>query len=410
MKALLVLAFSLFTCVAFTADTPPTIQWKCGKPYADGFVVTKQTGDGGYILAGDIYDARDHADFNILRLDANGGLLWQKTGGAYEVRYDDYVADITPVSGGGFVAFIESASGLASLDPNKTDGSFGNDDCWVIRLDADGNTLWDHTFGASGADHPVQIEQLPDNGYAFTAYFFDGTGGNRSSTNYGLVDWWFVRLDASGNKVFERSFGGTGEDSLTKFIRTSDGGFLLVGQSASPVSGNKTSPQYGQGDIWVVRLDGNGTKLWDWSYGGTEQDWAADVWETNGYFIVSGNSYSGSGGNKTNAAAGGWLFGLDQNGTKLWERAVAENECANAVEYPLLPRLDAARQSAANINNIGFQFALTGFPNLTYVIERSSDLTVWQPFKTNTLINSRVEIIDASATGLPRAFYRARAF
>jgi hypothetical protein len=184
---------------------------------------------------------------------------------------------------------------------------------------------------------------------------------------------------------------------------------LLVGQSESPVSGNKTSPHYGQVDVWVVRLDANGATLWDRTFGGTELDWASDAWEANGYFIVAANSYSGISGNKTIAATGGWLLGLDRDGTKLWERAVAENECANSVENPLLPRLEAGRQTAADINTTGFRFALTGFPNTSYAIERSMDLIHWQALITNTVIDSKVGIIDDSTAGLPRAFYRARA-
>src|SRR5205085_6253869 len=73
-------------------------------------------------------------------------------------------------------------------------------------------------------------------------------------------------------KQWERVFGGTSNDTLYAAQQTSDGGFVLGGLSASPISGNKSATNFGGSDFWVVRLNSSGAKLWDASYGGTNDE------------------------------------------------------------------------------------------------------------------------------------------
>src|SRR5262249_17728957 len=149
----------------------------------------------------------------------------------------------------------------------------------VIRFDPNGNILWDRIFGSARDEEPVQIKETAEGGFGIFARFYDGPAAEGSVTNYGHGDWLFIRLDANGTKLWEESFGGSAYDLPGSFEITSDGGFILVGSSQSPASGNKTSPGYGSGDplwgtadVWVVRLGANGTKLWDRSFGGAAQE------------------------------------------------------------------------------------------------------------------------------------------
>src|SRR4029077_12247413 len=140
------------------------------------------------------------------------------------------------------------------------------------RLDANGNKLWDRSFGGASFDNIKSLKQSDDGGFILSGYSNSDAGGNKDSPKFVLYDGWVVRLDANGNKLWDQSFGGTGYDDLLSVQQTGDGGFMLGGSSSSGVEGNKTSPQFGGGDGWLVRLDANGSKRWDQSFGGTNID------------------------------------------------------------------------------------------------------------------------------------------
>src|SRR3989442_3902953 len=126
---------------------------------------------------------------------------------------------------------------------------------------------WQRTYGGSGFEAGSAILQMKDGGYILGSTSSSSPSGNKTSPNYGSNDFWVVRLNRSGEKVWEKTFGGIGNDYLAALRQTSDGGFILGGRSDSPPSGNKTSPNYGSSDFWIVRLSTSGEKLWEESFG-----------------------------------------------------------------------------------------------------------------------------------------------
>ena len=124
---------------------------------------------------------------------------------------------------------------------------------------------------------------------------------------------------------WQRGFGGTNTDILAGLHLTSDGRYLLAGSSYSGATGNKTSTNSGDYDGWIIGLDANGNKLWDWSYGGTNTDTLRTVRQTtNGEVLVAGISFSKASGSKTSTNYGssdGWLIRFNTNGTKLRDQA-----------------------------------------------------------------------------------------
>jgi hypothetical protein len=325
MKCLLLFIFSVLLTKA--AVGPPGIEWHWSGHRVN---VARQTSDGGYILGGGVTEVHDNINYWVVRLSTNGTFLWQTKGMRLGDDFEDPVQDLQQTSDGGFIALVETDPAIAG---------FGNEDCQVTRLNASGGVLWNQIYGANAQDMPVQIRQMPDGGFVFGANFTQGTNGNRTSTNYGNLDWWFVRLDTNGNKVAERSFGGIGSDVFKAMTLTADGGFALVGYSSSSSNGNKTSFSYGSDDFWIVRLNANGDKLWDRSFGGDARDRALSVWETNGVLVVGGVSQSLATGNKTNATKGTWIIGVDANGNKLWERALVDTNSYPPIAIPPQPAL-----------------------------------------------------------------------
>lgn len=164
--------------------------------------------DGGVVAAG-ATNSRGAGDFDgwVFRLDPRGEVLWDKTfGGARKDRIDA----VRALPDGGFVVSGETES--------AGDGPF---DGWVIRFDAGGNVLWERTYGGAGRDEARFIDALSDGGFA--------VAGLTTSRGAGDEDAWIVRLDAAGEVVWEATVGGAALDRALELRETADGGIVAVG-------------------------------------------------------------------------------------------------------------------------------------------------------------------------------------
>ncbi len=307
---------------------PPAIEWqRCygTATFHERLTTMVQTGDGGYLLGGVSTDLDDgYLDWYVVRLDAAGQQVWARTfGGSAE----DELTSLAQTLDGGFIL---GGSSYSPADGNKTSPFLGGlGDCWVVRLDADGNKLWEHSYGGNGRDQLWVIRPTPDGGFIFGGASTSTNGMKQSAYRGGFEDGWIVRLDAVGNLFWEQSYGGTGEDSIQDLQPTLDGGFIAVAYSDSPANELKSSSGYGDLDFWILRLDAGGQRLWDRIYGGTSRDFpAAVVVMPDGGYAVAGGTWSGADGNKLTTNHAGfpnivssdyWLLRLDASGQRLWE-------------------------------------------------------------------------------------------
>ncbi len=154
---------------------------------------------------------------------------------------------------------------------------------------------WDNTIDSFGYDRAMSIIQTTDGGYLVLGVS-NGANGDKSEGSIGdSADLWLIKLDQSGNIVWDHTIGGTHNDtSWGNMIQTSDGGYLIGGESFSSISGDKSENSRGNSDCWIVKLDSSGEVLWDKTYGGNKRDGVAHLVESpdGGYLIVA---YSESG-------------------------------------------------------------------------------------------------------------------
>ena len=208
-----------------------------------------------------------------------------------------------------------SQSGISG---DKTQTSQGSSDYWVIKIDANGNKLWDKTFGGSAHDYVQDAIVTEDQGYLLYGYSSSGQTGDKSEISRGSYDYWIVKIDANGNKLWDKSFGGLQPDYAASVTSTSEGGFLLLGESDSEVSGEKSQASKGSRDYWVVKIDANGNKIWDKVYGGIGDESAAKLVKAfGGGFILAGHSDSGITGDKSEISRGSadyWVVKIDADG------------------------------------------------------------------------------------------------
>jgi uncharacterized delta-60 repeat protein len=278
----------------------------------------QQTVGEGYVALGradskdgDVSENHGDWDFWVVKLEPSGDLEWQKSfGGSRSER----ALSIRQTKDGGYVLAGSTLSGDG--DVSKTHGS---EEFWVVKLSADGTLEWEKCLGGSRAEIAHSIQQTSDGGYivAGTSNSNDGdVSGNHGGENFkGIMmypqDFWVVKLNADGAIEWQRMLGGTQDDWGRSVQQTADGGYIVAGYSRSK-DGDVTE-NHRFTDFWIVRLKPDGTLDWQKSLGGSYDDQAYDISQTNGGgYIVVGYS-SSSDGDISNGEYGGrnaWIVKL----------------------------------------------------------------------------------------------------
>lgn len=209
---------------------------------------------------------------------------------------------------------------------DKTEVGYGFDDYWVVKLDSSGNILWQNTIGGSEQDRLYSIQQTVDGGYILGGYSPSPVSGDKDEGSNGANDYWILKLDSLGNILWQNTIGGSLND-LLHIEQTTDGGYILAGSSMSDISGDKTEMNLGGEDFWLIKLDSSGNILWQNTIGGSLDDgFTMDIKQTfdSGY-IVGGTSISDISGDKSEESSGGydyWVLKLDSAGNILWQNTI----------------------------------------------------------------------------------------
>ncbi|MBK9456413.1 MAG: hypothetical protein IPO24_12930 [Bacteroidetes bacterium] len=216
-----------------------------------------------------------------------------------------------------------SGSGISG---DKSEPLIGINDFWIIKIDATGNILWQNTIGGDDVDELSWISQTDDGGYIVCGMSESGVSGDKSQYSRGSGDYWVLKLDALGNIVWQNTIGGNTWDTPSNAVPTTDGGFIIGGHSRSIVSGDKTTPNIGYNDYWIVKLNETGHLTWQKSFGGTNFDeFAKIIASSDGNFLAAGSSASYSSDTKSEDSYGWdyWLIKLDPSGNVIWENTIS---------------------------------------------------------------------------------------
>ena len=212
-----------------------------------------QTTDGGYAIVG--YTTSFGAggeDMWLVKTDAYGNVDWNKT---YGGTSDEKAYSVIQTVDGGYT-LAGRALGFC-----------------LVKTDALGNTEWNKTYGSGTASSVIQTN---DEGYGLAGYTSDG---------YGLTDVWLVKTDFTGNIEWNKTCGGKYWDLGSDVIQTVDGGYAIAGFTMSFGAG-----EY---DFWLVKTDASGNILWNETYGGAQDDYAFFVVQTmDGGLAIAGTTES----------------------------------------------------------------------------------------------------------------------
>ena len=298
-------------------DEKGTPEWQksYGGNGVDLLQSVKLTRDGGFILAGTSSsdksgdkkeNSKGKEDFWVIKLDAKGGEIWQRTiGGSGQEK----LLSIAQTVDGGYILGGTSSSNKSEPDEKgvedkygKTEDSRGSLDYWVVKLDSKGEIKWQRTLGGQYADELKSIEQTNDKGYILGGYSNSPISGDKSQDNFGLNDFWIVKLDEDGNESWQRTLGGDHDDNLFALSQTQDGGFIVGGNSNSGATNTKAQTNKNGTDFWVLKLDKIGTIEWQETYNYGKKDILSSIVENpDGTFLIGGYAQSESNQSSVNS-------------------------------------------------------------------------------------------------------------
>jgi hypothetical protein len=262
-----------------------------------------------------------------VKLNSSGVLQWQKCLGGSDW---DEASSIAQTTDGGYIV-----AGYSSSNDSDVSGNHGLLDYWVVKLNSSGDIQWQKCLGGSDYDEASSIAQTADGGFivAGRSYSNDGDVSGYHGTPGYYGDYWVVKLNSSGDIIWQKCLGGSSDDWAYSIAQTADGGFIVAGRSCSN-DGDVTGWHEGYdvdhrpiSDYWVLKLNSSGDIIWQKSLGGSSYDWAWSIAQTtDGGFIVAGYSYSNdgdvSGHHGMIGSADYWVVKLNSSGDIVWQKCL----------------------------------------------------------------------------------------
>jgi len=313
----------------------------------------KNTNDGGFILAGTsssnagfqkIENCRGVTDFWVIKLDAKGEELWQRTIGG--TGQEDLVCAFQ-TRDGGYMLGGSSSSSLEIIENDslnekkaldtkpdfyaKLEKSRGNMDYWIVKLDKNGVVQWQKTYGGEYADLLRSMEQTNDGGYIMGGYSNSLQSGEKTDATIGIGDYWIVKIDTIGAIEWQKTYGGNGDNQLYVIHQTEDKGYIVGGNSDSTTSLTSIGGNVRSGtDFWVLKMDEKGGVVWSETYDFGKVDLLTSLVENKDHtYLIGGyaqnenaNSILKSSKNTETGIKDYIALKIDEKGEKLWEKTV----------------------------------------------------------------------------------------
>ena len=254
-----------------------------------------RTGDGNLLFAGNLTfvtnGTRLDTDAWLMKIDPSGGEVWNRTYGGPDVNASANAVTLADDGGYLFVGSITPRGGNES-------------DAWAVRVNETGGEVWRRVLGGAGNETANAVTGLPGGDFV--------VAGSTESSGAGMADAWVVRLNGSGDEVWNRTFGSPDDDAAWAVTNTSDGNLLVAGTFTERPD-NATVDT----DALLIKLTPAGDIIWNWIYGdfGVNESAAAVIETADGGYLFAGET-GFPGVDDTDA----WLVGTDAAGAVAWSR------------------------------------------------------------------------------------------
>ena len=286
----------------------------------DGAQSVVETTDGSYLIVGytssmdgDVTEINGDQDVWVTKVDNTGELLWEKN---YGGSSSDEASLIFETNSGDFFILGTTRSNDGDITSNNSDDNLT--DYWMLRIDTDGNLLWQETLGGSLAEYPTGIVETADGHFAIIGSSESPDGD--VTDNQGDLDIWFSKINASGSLVTSVTFGGSSIDRAEGFIEDQNGNFIISATTYS-IDGDLTEVNSDtSGSNWIFKIDKDGVILNSNAYGGDQSDNGSEIINTSdGGYLVGGQSSSNSNGISTNGSSDVWIMKFSENNQIMWQ-------------------------------------------------------------------------------------------
>lgn len=242
-----------------------------------------QTNDGSYVIAGLTYNELGYTDLLIIKVNSDGNILWQKTLGGQK---DEYANSILETKDDGLLIVSHSESKDENIDGK------GKFDAWLLKLNPNGDVVWQRTYGGPNSDILNSIILTTDNNYLLVGRSYSTIGD--VDKNQGGPDFWILKIDLFGNIIWSKTYGGSYTDYAVSVINDVNGGYVFVGNTAS----KDGDIDYNNGilNYCIYSINSEGVINWSNTYGGSDRDFVGSVCKSvDGHYLLSGYVFSADG-------------------------------------------------------------------------------------------------------------------
>lgn len=325
------LSYILVFITSFCFSQTPVIEWQktYGGTNEDLCRDIQSTSDGNYIVCGysksnngDVIQNQGNRDAWVVKLNTIGDIIWQKTFGG---SADDTFLSIKETTDGGFITVGHTVS-----NDGDVTGNHGNQDIWLVKLNPVGDLIWQKTLGGSSYEESTKVQLTNDGNYIIGGYTLSSNGD--VTGQHGSGDYWIVKADTTGNIIWQKTLGGSGDDKCNSVKQNSDGSYIVSGYVRSN-DGDITSV-HGGDEAWLVKLSSTGEIIWQKAFGGSlaEHFFNAEKTADGGYIAIGFTNSSD--GDSTNNFGGTdfWMVKTNDLGDITWQKTFggSGNDLLNA--------------------------------------------------------------------------------
>ena len=320
--------------------------------------------DGGYIIAGgtnmitptEMNDSQGITKFLIYRISEDGEIIWEKMLGGSGT---DSLESIQIAPDGGIL--VGGRTNSVDGDVQSRSGNefeYWNFDFWVVKLNINGEIEWEKSYGESdywdGLWHILAV----DDGYILGGGTARDLNGFSSSLN-GQKNINIKKIDLEGNFIWEKIYGGSGNDAMTHLVQSDDGGYLIVSETDS-IDGDVQSRidkdiiASDDKDCWVVKVDNNGELLWEQYFGGFSYEIPFSASKiNNGDYTIVGGTRSGQSDGLDQGHFDFWVFNIDNSGNVNWDQNIGGNGSESCTSIFQISDTEYMLAGYTNSNNSG---------------------------------------------------------